>query len=555
VVAALLPPLLGVLAILGSLVVLALLAGVMDVSIFSLNIVAALGLGLAIDYSLLMVSRYRESLARFGASYQAIEHTLTTAGRTVLFSALIIAGSLCSLLLFPQSFLYSMGLGGALVSALTGLVTLLLLPSLLVVLGPRINALSPPRLQRAAVAEAGPADATLPSFADAAAEVGLTPAQMQAVAWIGSGTWYRISTFVLRRPVAVALVTSSFLLALGLPSLGLRLTSADARVLPPEASSRRVNDAIQNDFPGRASAGTHVTIFASISAPPSQRARKEVNVLAARIRALDGSPSVVARSVSRRKWKIDVVQRIPSHSERSQQLVRSIRSLPSAYPFRVGGDSASVVDQKQSLAAHLPGCLAIVIGVTLLLLFLMTGSVLLPIKTIVMNVLTLSAAFGVLVLIFQEGRLQDSLAYTSQGAIDHSQMIVLMAVAFGLSTDYGVFLLSRIKEEHDRGADNYEAIAVGLERTGRIVTAAAVLFCVAILAFATSNILLVKEFSIGTAVAVAIDATVVRALLVPSLMAILGDLNWWAPQQLRKWHRQCGFAVQSEPRRLFGRSR
>jgi RND superfamily putative drug exporter len=473
------------------------------------------------------VSRHRESLARFGASYQAIEHTLATAGRTVLFSALTIAGSLCSLLLFPQSFLYSMGLGGALVSALTALVTLLLLPSLLVVLGPRVNALSPARLQRAAVVEARPAD---------------------------SGAWYRISMFVVRRPVAVALVTSSLLLVLGLPSLGLRLTSADARVLPPEASARRVNDAIQNDFPGRASAGAHVTIFASISAPPSQRARKEVNVLAARIRALDGSLSVAARSVSRREWKIDVVQRIPSHSERSQELVRSIRALDSAYPFRVGGDSASVVDQKRSLAVHLPGCLAIVIGVTVLVLFLMTGSVLLPIKTVVMNVLTLSAAFGVLVLIFQDGRLQESLGYTSQGAIDHSQLIVIMAVAFGLSTDYGVFLLSRIKEEHDHGVDNEEAVAVGLERTGRIVTAAAVLFCVAILAFATSKILLVKEFSIGAAVAVAIDATIVRALLVPSLMAILGDLNWWAPQQLRKWHGQLGHAVQSEPRRLSGRS-
>jgi uncharacterized membrane protein YdfJ with MMPL/SSD domain len=208
------------------------------------------------------------------------------------------------------------------------------------------------------------------------------------------------------------------------------------------------------------------------------------------------------------------------------------------------------VDRKDSLVAHIPVALLIVAGATIVVLFLMTGSVVLPIKALVMNVLTLSAAFGLLVLIFQDGRLEGPLAYTSQGALELTQPVLLFAVAFGLSTDYGVFLLGRIKEARDRGASDRESVAIGLERTGRIVTAAAVLFCVAIGAFATSQIIFIKELGVGTALAVLIDATIVRALLVPALMEMLGRWNWWAPRPLRRLHERIGISEGSDPARV-----
>jgi RND superfamily putative drug exporter len=252
----------------------------------------------------------------------------------------------------------------------------------------------------------------------------------------------------------------------------------------------------------------------------------------------------VARDVSR----IDIVSRGGELSKSSQQLVHDIRGIDPGFQARVGGQAAAFVDQKSSLGSHIPYALAIVALATMVVLFLMTGSVILPIKAILMNVLTLSAAFGILVFVFQDGRLQGLLGYTSQGALESSQPVVLFAVAFGLSTDYGVFLLGRIKEARDRGASDREAVAIGLERTGRIVTAAALLFCVAIGAFATSQIIFIKELGLGTALAVIIDATIVRALLVPSLMELLGKWNWWAPRPLRRLHDRVGVSELEPPR-------
>ena len=227
-------------------------------------------------------------------------------------------------------------------------------------------------------------------------------------------------------------------------------------------------------------------------------------------------------------------------SDESQQALEQIRGLSAPFPVLSRGQTASLVDLKSSLADHLPRSLALLVGATIVVLFLMTGSVLLPFKALAMNVLTLSAAFGILVLIFQDGRLEDLLGYTSQGALEATQPIFLFAVAFGLSTDYGVFLLSRIKEARDDGLANDEAVAVGLERTGRIVTAAALLFCIAVGAFATSQIIFLKELGVGTALAVVIDATIIRALLVPSLMRLLGERNWWTPAPLRRLHARIG---------------
>jgi RND superfamily putative drug exporter len=242
------------------------------------------------------------------------------------------------------------------------------------------------------------------------------------------------------------------------------------------------------------------------------------------------------RPVGDGTWQIEVIPRATSLSSSSKDLVRAIRARPAPFPVKVGGNTAEFLDRQASLSAHLPIALALVAATTFLILFLMTGSVVLPFKALVMNILSLSAAFGLLVLIFQDGRLEDLLGYTSQGALEATQPVLLFALAFGLSTDYGVFLLGRIKEAHDRGLDTREAVAVGLERTGRIVTAAALLFCVAIGAFATSSIVFIKELGVGTAIAVLIDATIVRALLVPSLMALLGRWNWWAPRRLRRLH-------------------
>ncbi len=237
---------------------------------------------------------------------------------------------------------------------------------------------------------------------------------------------------------------------------------------------------------------------------------------------------------------VNVVAKGSALGDDAQDLVREVRAVPASFPALAGGNTAEFVDLKASLTDHLPLALAIVVVATLLVLFLMTGSVILPLKAVLMNVLTLSAAFGVLVLVFQDGRLEGVLDYTSQGALESTQPIVLFAIAFGLSTDYGVFLLARIKEARDAGAGDQEAVALGLQRTGRIVTAAALLFCVAIGAFATSEIIFIKEVGIGTALAVLIDATIVRALLVPSLMELLGKWNWWAPRPLRKLHDRFG---------------
>jgi uncharacterized membrane protein YdfJ with MMPL/SSD domain len=222
--------------------------------------------------------------------------------------------------------------------------------------------------------------------------------------------------------------------------------------------------------------------------------------------------------------------------------VRDVRAVASPVPVRVGGQTAGFLDQQKALADSLPLALGILAATTLVILFLMTGSVILPIKALVMNVLTLSAAFGLLVLIFQDGNLEGVLGFTSQGALESSQPVLLFAVAFGLSTDYGVFLLTRIKEAHDAGAPNEEAVALGLERTGRIVTFAALLFVIAIGAFATSEIIFIKQLGVGTALAVLIDATIVRALLVPSLMRLLGDWNWWAPRPLARLHQRFGLS-------------
>ena len=497
-VAALLPPLVGGLTVVLTFAGMRALAEITDLSIFALNLVTGLGLGLAIDWSLLVVSRFREELRERDRA-DAVWRTVVTAGRTVVFSALISACALASLLVFPQRFLRSMGLGGMLVALVGGIVSLVVLPAVLMLLGPRVNSLAPRRWQRKA---AGP---------------------------VHRGGWYRIARFVMRYPGRIAAVTAAFLLALGLPFRGIEFTTADARVLPASSAARAADDVLRREF----DVGRFSPVFIAIDGATAA----EVTGYAAAVARLPHVAGVSQpQQVAPAAWRVDVLSESDYLTDESQQLVRAIRDVPTPFDALVSGDAAWFVDQKQAIASNLASCLAILAITTLVLLFLMTGSVVLAVKSVVMNALTISAAFGVLVFVFQEGRLEGLLDYESRGGLDFSQPILLAAIAFGLSTDYGVFMLSRIKEAHDAGADNAEAVATGLERTGRIVTAAALLFCVAIGAFATSEIIFIKEVGVGTALAVIIDATIIRALLVPSLMALLGRRNWWAPRPLRRLH-------------------
>ena len=434
--------------------------------------------------------------------------TMRTAGRTVLFSSLTVAAALASLIVFPQRFLYSMGIGGSLVALFAASVALVILPAVLSILGPRVNALGPKFLQRRAERDA-------------------TATQQ--------GFWYRLSRFVMRRPIPIATISAIALIALGIPFLQIRFTSVDAQVLPESASARQVDDVMRSDFPPFRDSPIQLAIRGG--------GPRAVDQFVAEVKRDPGIAAVEPpRHLSGGVTEVDAISKGSSIAEQSKSTVNRIRDLPtpSGASVLVTGATAHFVDFQSSLKSHAPLALTIVVVTTLIILFLMTGSLILPIKSLVMNVLNLSAVFGILVLIFQDGNLEGPLGYTSQGALEQTMPILMFAVAFGLSTDYAVFLLSRIKEARDNGASDSESVALGLERTGRIVTAAALLFSVAIGAFATSQIVFLKENGIGTALAVLIDASIIRALLVPSLMELLGKWNWWAPRPLRRLHDRIG---------------
>ncbi len=514
-VASVLPLMIGGLAIVGTFLILRIASEFASISIFALNLTTALGLGLAIDYSLFIVSRYREEIARTGPGLAAMRRVLATSGRTVFFSSLTVAAALASLLVFPQRFLYSMGLGGALVALFAALISLTVLPAVLTLLGDRVNAGAPKFLQRRAEADARPQE---------------------------SGFWYRLSRFVMRRPIPVATLSALFLIVLGLPFLGIKFNTVDPTVLPESASARQTYDTISEQFPPYHDSPIWIDLEGASA--------KQAAAVAAETRDLDGVAEVLPpQPLSGEVTAIQVISANPFASDASQSTVKSIRDMapPSGSELTVTGASADFIDFQSSLTSHLPIALAIIVIATLVILFLMTGSVVLPIKSLLMNFLNLSAVFGLLVLIFQDGRLEGILDYTSPGAIEQTMPILLFAVAFGLSTDYAVFLLSRIKEARDDGASDSEAVAIGLERTGRIVTAAALLFAVAMFAFATSQIIFIKENGVGTALAVLIDATIIRALLVPSLMELLGKWNWWAPAPLRRLHERWGISEADVP--------
>lgn len=488
VVAATLPLLTGALTILSSLVLLRALDALTPISPYALNIVTGTGLGLGIDYSLLLVSRYREELALRGPGPEALRATLATAGRTIAYSSVTVGVAIATLALFPLGFLRSMGYAGGLVGPLTGLIALTVVPSMLALLGPHVNALSLARRRRTA---------------------GRAPG--------AHGGWYRLAHALMRRPIPVAVGATAALIVLGLPFLSIRFTGVDASVLPASASARVVDTALQRDFPATLASPAYAVLDGT---------SRQATAYVAAVRRLPESALVLPpRRLAPDLWEVQATSGRPFLDRSSQELVKAMRALSA--DALVGGATAQFLDQKHALGARLPLAITALGLLTVLLLYAATRSLVLPLKALAMNALTLSAALGILVFVFQDGRLEHLFRYHGQGAIQLTQPVLLFAIAFGLSTDYGVFLLTRIKEARDSGLPNREAVAVGLERTGRIVTAAALLFCIAVGAFATSRVIVIKEVGVGIALAVAIDASIVRALLVPSLMAILGKWNWW----------------------------
>jgi RND superfamily putative drug exporter len=505
VVAAAIPLLLGVISIVGTLFVLRVMAGFADTSLFALNIATGLSLGLAVDYALLLVSRYREEIGKGGATREAHRRTVQTAGRTAVFSGLTVAAAMAALILMPQRFLYSMAVAGASVALLSALMAILVVPSLLALLGPRIDMLS---IRRG------------PAVSDS------------------SDGWYRLARGVMRRPVAVALASTALLLVAAAPLLWTTLTGPSAEAVPPGKPSYDAYRYLEAHYPRDVTEAVTVTVDGG--AGPAQLAafQRRVEAVPGVVR---GTPFIPASGeVAYANFALSG----PALSGESQDSVHTIRDLspPATTATLVSGNTAGFVDQKQSLIDHAPLVVAVICLTTLVLLFLLTGSVLLPLKTLLMNTLTLGATLGILVLAFQEGWLKTPLDYTGPAAIEVTSLVFLFAVLFGLATDYAVLVMARIKERYDAGDSNEEAVAVGIGRTGRVITAAALAIAVVFLAFGVSSVFFVKQIAIGMAVGVMIDATIVRALLVPSLMRLLGKWNWWAPAPLRRLQLRFGFS-------------
>ena len=528
VIAASLPLLVGVMAITGTLLTLLVLGSLTDVSIYSINLTTALGLGLAIDYSLFIVSRFREELRRGLTVPDAVVRSVETAGRTVVISALTVAVSLSALLIFPLYFLRSFAYAGIAVVVLAMLASIITLPALLAVLGHRVNSR---RTRRSATVGA---EAT-------------------------SGFWHRVATAVMRRPLPIALGVTALLILLGAPFLRLSVGLPDERVLPETSEARQVSERIQTGFQGD-SAETFPIVIEQADDPAELAAyATDVSMIdgVARVEGPDGvyqdGDVVVEAAPGSNRYASDgaawlaVVPSVELQSGAGEQLVEDIRAIDPGFDALVGGSAAQLLDTKHALLTRLPWALAIIAVTTLVLLFLMTGSVLIPIKALLLNLLSLTATFGAMVWVFQDGNLSGLLGFTATGRIDSSMPILMFCIAFGLSMDYEVFLLSRIKEEYDRTGRNAASVALGLERTGRIVSAAAALLAITFVAFGTADVSFLKLFGVGLALAVVLDATIIRGLLVPAFMRLAGPANWWTPAPLRRFHRRFGISEMPAP--------
>jgi uncharacterized membrane protein YdfJ with MMPL/SSD domain len=506
-VASLLAPVAGGFTVIVSFFLLRELASVTSLSIYALNLVTGLSIGLSIDWSLLLLSRYREERAKTEDLQLALRRALVPAGRTIFYSALTVAAALATLLVFPLRFLRSMGYGGVVASAVAMLAAVILLPALLRVLGPRIDAL------------------TLPRWRD--------PRRLAEPGRVSRA----VARLDVRRPIPIATLVVLLLIAIATAALRVHWSTVDARSLPSSTQANRADALINRsrDFPPNS--GT--PFYLAVAAPPT--AGSSMRALAGRVRQLPGvravAPPVRLRNDA---WRIDLVSSDTPFSASAQAAVHALRALDSPYPLYVGGDAAAFRDERSAISSHLPIAVALLAGATLVILFLFSGSIVAPLVSLLMTALTLAAAFGALVLIFQDGRLEGLLDYASANALDLTIPLVLAALVFAIATDYGVFLLSRIREARLGGLSDREAIETSVARVSRIVVSAAVLFAVSIGVFGTSSIVVLKILGIGTAVAVLLDSLLVRSLLLPASLALLGPRAWWAPKPLRRLHERIG---------------
>ncbi|MGI5454960.1 MMPL family transporter [Streptomyces sp. CA-249302] len=518
-IAALLPLGIGIVAIIGTNAVLRGLTEFTDVSVFAINLTTALGLGLAIDYALFIVRRFREELTTGSDPLTAVGTTLRTAGRTVLFSALTVAVSLAAMLLFPQYFLRSFAYAGIAVVLLAAAAALVLLPAALVLLGHRVDSLDLRRLFRR----------------------GRPP----RTSGEEGTTWARMATLVMRRAPFFAVATTTVLIVLGLPFLGVKFGTADDRQLPSTAQSHVVQQHIRDGFPGNPGGGLEV--LAEGKATQAQYATYKN-----RIAALPGVLRVDGPLVKGDAAYFTVLPKGESVDDTAQHLVGELRTTDAPFDTKVTGTAAVLVDSKHAIGERLPWAAAFIAIVTLILVFLLTGSVLIPIQAVVLNALSLTAMFGAVVWVFQDGHLSSLLGFTSPGSIETTLPVLMFCVAFGLSMDYGVFLLSRIKEEYDSTGDHNEAVRHGLQRTGGLITAAAVILAVVMVAIGTSRVTNTKMLGLGIALAVLMDAMIVRSLLVPAVMRLTGRATWWAPGPLRRFHERFGLSEGEQERPFRG---
>jgi uncharacterized membrane protein YdfJ with MMPL/SSD domain len=506
-VASLLAPLAGGITVIVSFFLLRELGSLTSLSLYALNLVTGLSIGLSIDWSLLLLSRYREERARTPDLRLALRRALVRAGHTILFSAITVAASMATLLVFPLRFLRSMGYGGVIASLVALLTSLLVLPTVLRLLGSRIDAL------------------TLPRWRD--------PQSLAQPA----RRWRRLGRVTTQHPVPVATVVIIVLLVVAAPVFGVRWTTVDASTLPPSAQAHRADQTINRSAEFVPNGGT--PFYLALRAPSTDAGAAAATTLADTVRHLPGVRAVARPQPLRNDvWQINLIARDTPYSAETQHLVGNLAELQTPYPFLIGGDAAAFHDERDAISSHLPIAIALLAVATLVILFLLSGSIVAPLLALVMNALTLSAAFGVLILIFQDGRFQSLLDYSSQDALDLTIPLVLAALVFAISTDYGVFLLSRVREARLAGQNDRDAIGNSVATVGRIVTSAAILFAVSIGVFGTSNIIVLKILGVGTAVAVLADSLLVRCLLFPATLMLLGGRTWSLPASLARLHRQ-----------------
>jgi RND superfamily putative drug exporter len=528
-VAAALPLVVGGVVAVGSFAVLRALSTFLDISRFSINVITMIGLGLAIDYALLMVSRFREELAQNGTVDEAVERTMASAGRTVAFSGVTVAVSLACLIVFPSRFLNSMGYSGMSAVLFTVLSTLVVLPALLRIAGHRINKLRIPlpKLRKAIDARLGAGET--------------------------DGRWYKVAHAMMRRPLVSTLAIVLLLLALGSPILGVNWARPGDWVLPIDADARAVTIKLLNDFQSDPSRVITALVRMKES-PNSSNVQASLQDYIRRLETVVGINGAKLTGISDNMARLTLGYRVDPQSREAFRMVQELRTEapPPGGEALFTGMPASRVDTVNMIASRLPWMALFVACVTFLVMFLAFGSVVLPLKSIVMNLLSLSASFGAIKLIFQDGYLAGLLNFVPVGAVDINFPVLIVAMAFGLSMDYEMFMLSRIREEWNRSRDPIESVAIGVQRTAKMITSAALLLLVVVGGFILSGITFMKMVGVGLVIAIIVDATIVRGLLVPATMRLLGKWAWWSPKPLARWWER--FGVKEGDSEVQGRS-